>query len=267
MANDLAGRTDVGCVRKENQDGVLAERFAAGTPQEVACVAVADGMGGHEKGRQASERALAVLRERMASGFTDLDETAASQILQDAHAKVSELAEPGQTVGTTMTLALVKGRDVLIVHVGDSRAYRLDGDLCEALTEDHTYGNLARKKGEGDPNDKTLYQAIGVDHFIKPDVVRAKFDDGESLLICSDGLYKMVVEAGIANLASRYPGAERACEELVKAANYNGGRDNVAVALMRFGRPPIDKRVVFLVALIVGLVILIAADQIFGGIG
>lgn len=264
MANDLAGRTDVGCVRKENQDGFIAERFAAGTPQEVAAIAIADGMGGHEKGRQASERALAVLRERVERGFDSLDDEAAAKILEDAHARVSELAEPGQTVGTTMTLALVKGRDALIVHVGDSRAYRLDGDGWEALTEDHTYGNLARKKGEGDPNDKTLYQAIGVDHYIKPDVMRVTFDDGDSLLICSDGLYKMVVEAGIAQLATRYPGAERACEELVKAANYNGGRDNVAVAIMRFGRPPIDKRIVFLVALIVGLIIIIALDRIVG---
>lgn len=151
-------------------------------------------------------------------------------------------------MGTTLTALLVErgsGRAVL-GHVGDSRAYRFRGGLLEPLTRDHTWvreqvdaGRLTPERARGHPYASVLTQALGVDDPPHPDVVHFEAGPGDLFLLCSDGLTGMLDERRIeALLAEHVPGGlERAAETLVEAANLEGGRDNITVALLAVDEP------------------------------
>ena len=150
MTLDLAGRTHVGLKRSENQDEILA-RVIGGGDSNLACLAVADGMGGHQRGREASQMAIESITaglERLVSenGSSPTEEWCMG-LEADAHSSVQTISSDGEVTGTTLTFALVNGTDCLIGHVGDSRVYCVRGGQWDQITEDQTWEAYAEKHG------------------------------------------------------------------------------------------------------------------------
>jgi serine/threonine protein phosphatase PrpC len=210
----VASRTEVGYVRRRNEDSLLVD-------ETVGVFAVADGLGGHPCGDLASQTAVASLRDSLSGGPSDgadAGEWLTSALLV-AHRAV--LAEAGSDpdrhgMATTVVLAAVGERQATIAHVGDSRAYLLTGGTLQPLTRDHGIGGY-------------ITQALGLDRLVAPDVARVSdLAAGDRLLLCTDGLTNMVDDEGIAVLLGRGDIPE-ATDALVEAALANGGIDNVTV--------------------------------------
>ena len=143
-------------------------------------------------------------------------------------------------MGTTLTAAYVGAEEVLVAHVGDSRAYRLrDGELAR-ITEDHSLveellrqGRLTEEEAEEHPQRSIITRALGPEPEVEIDTFAIAAADGDVYLLCSDGLTSMVSEAAIADILRATPDLAAAADALVAAALDAGGRDNVTVLLFR----------------------------------
>jgi PPM family protein phosphatase len=161
-------------------------------------------------------------------------------LIQEANRRVYERAhsDPSTSgMGTTVTVALVDGREVTIGHVGDSRAYVVrDGEL-EQLTEDHSLvnellksGKLSREEAETHPQRSVITRAVGTDPDVDVDAFTVAAGEGDVFLLCSDGLTDMVPDSDILDLVERHrDDLDRATKALVSAANRGGGEDNITV--------------------------------------
>jgi PPM family protein phosphatase len=226
-------RTDTGHQRATNEDSHL-ER----TPLFV----VADGMGGAQAGEVASQVAISHFSDDLApsaDGAVELLVRAA----QDANAEIHALAEADSRragMGTTLTAAYVGGDEVFLVHVGDSRAYRLRDAMLERITEDHSLveellrqGRLTEEEAEEHPQRSIITRALGPEPEVEIDTFTVDGRAGDVFLLCSDGLTSMVGESAIETILRGAPDLDRAADELVRAALAAGGRDNVTVLLFR----------------------------------
>src|ERR1700678_2272091 len=158
MTLELAGRTHIGLKRPENQDEVFAQILRSGE-QATACLAVADGMGGHEKGREASQTAIRTIQAKL-QGRPRPSEELCMELEAEAHKSVGAISMGDQVTGTTLTLALLSGSDCFIGHVGDSRAYCFRKGKLDQITEDQTWEAYARKNSVQNNYGKALRQAI-----------------------------------------------------------------------------------------------------------
>jgi len=220
---------------------------------------VADGMGGHAAGEIASRMAISALVS-IALDVPDwifkVDEEHAQEIERRARTRVQEvgalLVERGERdaalrgMGTTLTAVRSFGRDLLITHVGDSRAYLLRAGDLHRLTRDHTYAQLLVDTGQLAPADLALSRhrhvltnALGAScDEVQVDTDRLQLEDGDRLLLCSDGLTDLVDDAAIAGILREVTGSSEACERLVQRALESGGRDNVTVIVAAYRLPP-----------------------------
>jgi PPM family protein phosphatase len=219
---------------------------------------VADGMGGHVAGEVASRMAITKLI-KLALETPDwilrVDEGYVREIKKRARTRVQKvgamIVEHGQRdpalkgMGTTFTLVRSLGRDLMITHVGDSRAYLLRGRQLHRLTRDHTYAQLLVDIGELDPAEvaKSQHRHVltnalgGASEEVHVDTDRAALEDGDRLLLCSDGLTDLVDDETIMRLLRDAAGSKEACERLVQEALDRGGRDNVTVIVAAFRLP------------------------------
>jgi PPM family protein phosphatase len=219
---------------------------------------VADGMGGHAAGEVASRMAIATLIKlalEVPDWILRVDEGYGREIVRRSRTRVQKIGamivEHGQRdpalkgMGTTLTLARSLGRDLMITHVGDSRAYLLRGRQLHRLTRDHTYAQLLVDIGELAPADvassqhrHVLTNALGgASEEVEVDTDRAVLEDGDRVLLCSDGLTDLVDDETIMRLLRDAAGSQEACERLVKEALDRGGRDNVTVIVAEFRLP------------------------------
>jgi protein phosphatase len=222
--------------RSANQDAVLVAALPGG--QEL--IAVADGMGGHSGGEIASARALEVLRTEVAGGRDLLGAVrmANSAVFTEAHARPEYLG-----MGTTLVVLLREGAQYLVANVGDSRAYRLDGQGVRQLTEDHSFLAEALKSGvavedaEKSPWRNAVTRSVGTASEVEVDCF-GPFDATEShtVLLCSDGLYRTLSEQDLAELAEPTRSLSESAKALAARAFDRGSDDNITVALVRFGR-------------------------------
>lgn len=244
----LAGRSDIGLVRRRNEDALALD-----ASRGVAVVA--DGMGGHPGGDVASTIAAARARELLAEAADGEEHRALppellAAVVLGAHAAVRLRAreEPALSgMGTTLTaLAVDPGRaSWSVAHVGDSRAYLLRGGRLRLLTRDHTWaqervesGLLSADEARDHPYAHILTQCIGQEEAPQPQSLGGAVEPGDTFLLCTDGLGKMLDDAEVADVLLRHrlvPGgveAEPAVHELISLARARGGRDNVTVALL-----------------------------------
>jgi protein phosphatase len=226
--------TDVGRQRSANEDALFASPGGG-------LFAVADGMGGARAGEVAAKAAvdeLAGLEER-----DQVRERELATVVEQANRRIHELSQSDESLagmGTTMTTLAVGDADVAIAHVGDSRAYRLrDGEL-ERLTHDHSLvdemvraGRLTPEEAEVHPQRSIITRALGPEAEVEVERMTYPARSGDVYLICSDGLTTMVPEDALASILRGRSSLRQAAEELVKAANEAGGRDNVTVVLFR----------------------------------
>jgi serine/threonine protein phosphatase PrpC len=227
-----AWRTDTGRRRMRNEDAYVFE---------PPLFAIADGMGGARAGEVAAGIAAGALSE---GRLGVVDEASLEAAIADANRRVFErsLADPATAgMGTTVTVALVDaaGSQIVFGHVGDSRAYRLRGDVLEQVTTDHSLvaelvrsGVLTPEEAERHPQRSAITRAVGTERAIEVDVFTVPAELDDLLLLCSDGLTDMLSEDEIAATmveAERDP--QRAADALVVAANAEGGEDNITVVL------------------------------------
>ena len=221
----VGARTDVGRVRKGNEDSFTAQE---------PLFAVADGMGGHQGGEVASSVALEIL-ETGDGTLEELVRRANDEVFRRA-AQDPRLAG----MGTTLT-AIRRDGDVLrLAHVGDSRAYLLRDDSIQRLTKDHTVverlvdeGRLTSEEAEIHPQRSILTRALGVDDSLQVDQGAIEPQPGDRLLLCSDGLTGMIDEEAITRiLAEHADDPQAAADALVDAANAAGGQDNITAVVI-----------------------------------
>jgi len=220
---------------------------------------VADGMGGHAAGEVASRltiRALVALALQIPDWILRVDPGHAPEIERRAREAIQQvgsmLVERGRQnaslrgMGSTLTGARSFGRELLIVHVGDSRAYLLRAGQLQRLTRDHTYAQMMLDAGHSSPNDVAI---SGVRHIltnvlggavdeVDVDVDLLGLEDGDRLLLCSDGLTDGVDNDTIGATLQRALSSREACDQLVQLALDCGGHDNVTVIVASFEFPP-----------------------------
>jgi protein phosphatase len=271
---DLAAMSHQGKVRPNNEDNFLVVRFGrflqtmltslpeGHVPDEFGeagyGMIVADGMGGMAAGEVASQLAITLLINLvletpdwiLGCGDSRADQVIARSIqrFETVNAALVEQArrQPElQGMGTTLTMAISLGTDLLIVHVGDSPAYLSRGGELHKLTRDHTVAQeMADHESipiEDVPSrfHHILTQAIGVrDDDTEPDFRRLRLADGDRLLLCTDGLTDMVDEPTIAAVLQRQASSDEVCKTLVDLALEGGGKDNVTVVVAGYRVPP-----------------------------
>ena len=234
------GLTDVGRVRSRNEDAyVLME--------DEHLAVVADGMGGHGNGDVASRIAVEAVQERYSGARgRDGDEFAVAERLQNAfnhaHARIRAAGEEDNSLkgmGTTLIAAVVEDQSAVIGHVGDSRAYALRGSTLTPLTEDHSWvreqiaaGHLSADEAREHPYKSVVTRALGGDHEVKVDLRRVRLQEGDILLLCSDGLTTMMTDEEIAEILRRGGSLDEMSKRLVDSANNLGGADNITVVMM-----------------------------------
>ncbi len=249
----VASGQSVGRQRELNEDSLFTcSSIIAGNSSNppFGLFIVADGMGGHQNGEVASNTTIRTISGYIMKKFYNslfgmtgqpVDESL-QEIVQAAvmEAQRSVLRDaPGS--GTTVTAALVVGQQLTIAHVGDSRAYLLYNEQrMEAITRDHSLvrrleelGQITAAEAAVHPQRNVLYRAIGQGESLEPDVVTTPFPIGGYLLICSDGLWGLVPDDELRRIVYGAPNIQRACQEMVAAANAAGGPDNITVILVQ----------------------------------
>ncbi len=236
-----ATATNIGLIRDENQDEVLAKEY-----DHYILAAVCDGMGGERSGSQASEIAVRELFDHFSAGYhagMDSDEirilllssiSAANSVIYTT----ARMDYRSYGMGTTCVAAFVEPGYISIANVGDSRAYLIQKGVMSQITEDHTVVNMLYQQGKiqkeqmrQHPQRNMLTRAVGVERVIRPDYYRIPHEEEFLLLLCSDGLSSYCEEQEILNILNTCPFAE-APQALVDLALSKGGRDNISLALV-----------------------------------
>jgi PPM family protein phosphatase len=242
----------VGLIREHNEDAVfsLTAHIASDTRLiPFGLYIVADGMGGHQNGEVASAiavRAVAsyILRKvylPLLSPTIQTPEDSLQEIMQDALTEANKsIFRQALGGGTTVTAALIINDQMTVAHVGDSRAYavREEGGM-ELLTRDHSLvgrleelGQITAEEAANHPQRNVLYRALGQGTPADADIMTAAAPQGGFVMLCSDGLWGVVEESQIESLILNAPSLDKACQELVQAANQAGGPDNISVVLV-----------------------------------
>lgn len=237
-------RTDIGQIREHNEDngGV----FVNESGQYFAVVA--DGMGGHRAGDVASAMAVAHLQEQWEQAPCISSPAEAEQWLKVQIAAANErlfryaLSHPEcQGMGTTVVGAICAGPFATIAHIGDSRCYLLNQNGIQQLTDDHSLvnelvksGQISKEDAEHHPRKNVLLRALGTEPAVKVDIKTVSIDDGDMLLLCSDGLSNKVPEVDIVQILTGAGALEEKAQALIELANGRGGEDNISLAVVDF---------------------------------
>jgi protein phosphatase len=225
------GATDPGRRRRRNEDSFVVQ---------PPLFAVADGMGGAQAGEVASKLAAAALQDTDPGGVRSSDDIV--ELIQEANRRVHTRSteDPATSgMGTTMTVALVEDGQVMIGHVGDSRAYRVRDGKLEQLTEDHSLvnellksGKLSPEEAEVHPQRSVITRAVGTDPDVDVETYPVETRPGDLFVLCSDGLTDMVSEPSILEILERHrEDLDNAARALIQAANRSGGEDNITVVV------------------------------------
>jgi protein phosphatase len=209
---------------------------------------LADGMGGHPGGDVAADLAAASVAASFAAwhrAATPTDERAVRIAISEANAAIQQRARECPTLsgmGTTLVVAVIPPNqdiEAWIGHVGDSRAYRYRAGHLSLLTSDHTVVEEAVRarrmtpaEAKRHPYRHVLSRAVGIEPQVEPDIARHSVHPRDRILLCSDGLTKMLGDDAIADLLAASRSAPDACEALIAEANRRGGEDNTTVIVI-----------------------------------
>lgn len=242
----IFSKTDIGLLREENQDCVWSELLPDGSCAAVLC----DGMGGEDHGGLASQMAVDVISHRITENFNGMMNrnsirnllitavSAANSAVVDAAARLPQ----GTVMGTTCVAAIVSGNIAYIVNVGDSRAYHLfsseDSECIQQITKDHSHvqdlvdrGEISEEQAKVHPDRNKITRAIGAEFTVTPDYFEVELEQGDMILMCSDGLSSYGDDMDILDICFENQLGDT-CAALVDYANQNGGHDNISVALI-----------------------------------
>lgn len=231
--------TDIGKRRKVNQDYVYTSEKPIGNLPNVFIVA--DGMGGHNAGDYASKKAVDTIVKEVNASF----EKNPMRILGNAIKKANDLIrikacsdENFEGMGTTVVAATCFGNHLEVANVGDSRLYVVNRTIRQ-ITRDHSLveemvrmGGLGREEARNHPDKNIITRAVGVNDTVEVDFFTVELEEGDIILMCSDGLTNMLEDEEIRMIVSGARDLVEKAQALVQAANDNGGRDNISVILI-----------------------------------
>ncbi|MDQ7025145.1 MAG: Stp1/IreP family PP2C-type Ser/Thr phosphatase [Anaerolineae bacterium] len=246
-----SARSDRGRVRQNNEDNIHL------WPDDYDVLAVvADGMGGAVAGEEASRITVETIQEKLKAGeyrqpadYRDFDSQALGELLRETVKKANHnimaraIASPElKGMGTTVTLAFARGNEVILAHVGDSRAYYVDGDThdIEQITTDHSFvqalvdaGHLLPEDAKGHPMENVLYRALGQQDDLDVDIIPDfTIHSGDRLVLCSDGLTRHVEPDEISDISLDSDDPNEIGDKLIALANSRGGKDNISVIVI-----------------------------------
>jgi PPM family protein phosphatase len=260
----LAGRTDVGITRDHNEDAFAFLDLDTGQTNETmndgvidvglrgVVLVVADGMGGAAAGEIASamavEAVLDTFRAQWMQSVGRESETFVETIRDSADTANHRIfafagAHPEHTgMGTTATIAGLLGNSLYLAQIGDSRAYIVRDGAAQQITKDQSLmqqlieaGEMTQDQAEVSERRNIILQALGPDSTVRPDFTVQPIARGDTLVMCSDGLTTHLRATDIARIVSASRDPDDACEQLIAAANADGGHDNITVLVVQFG--------------------------------
>jgi protein phosphatase len=233
-------KTDQGKKRRMNQDYV----FASGEPVGILpnLYLLADGMGGHRAGDYASRTTVESLRKY----YEKAKEGPLPKLMEEGIHKVNEeiyresiSTEALHGMGTTLVIAVMEENCLTVANIGDSRAYLIRGNVIRQITRDHSYveemasrGLMRRGSREYMEQRNIITRAVGIEKTVEADFFEVEIEEGDYVLMCSDGLSNMVDNESIRNIIRDSSTIPEKGQALIDAANINGGRDNIAVILI-----------------------------------
>lgn len=239
----IKGNSDIGKVRTANEDGFDFGTFDDGTAWAIVC----DGMGGARGGNIASSMVIEMISDKIRKCYNKLMPvysfeniflstiTTANVIVNDRSYTDDEL----RGMGTTIVATIVKDNQVCIAHVGDSRIYKITSESITQLTKDHSLaqemldsGQITQEEFANYPKKNIITRALGIDEKIDIDFDFAEIKEGDTLLLCTDGLTGLLSDEEILEIFNKTD-FELLCDEYIKAANDKGGFDNVTVVVMK----------------------------------
>lgn len=256
---EVAGKTDIGCVRKNNEDNL-------GWDQRLGLYIVCDGMGGALAGEVASKMGVDLVLDYFRQGtqtsiwpeFGEIpaDVSPAGRHLASAIQRANRaIYEQGQEkksqqgMGSTIVALFIQENFLTIAHAGDSRIYRLRDGALEQLTQDHSLvmeqvrrGLITLEQAEKSDMQNIIIRALGSEEAVEPDVQDLIALRGDIYLLASDGLTKLVKDDLIKLIVENSQSLDAACEDLINAAKEKGGDDNITCLLLRVIEKPWYKR-------------------------
>ena len=266
---DMAGASDIGCTRSENQDHFLIadlrrqliiretdlpanERDEMFGCREGNLLVVADGMGGHHGGEKASRTAVKATARYvldMMHWFLKLSPDDEQDFVDELSNSLRVIQERvwsqsdslSRRMGTTVTMSYLLWPKMYVVHAGDSRCYLFRDGCLEQLTTDHTIAQQMLDAGSMSEDDAAISRCRhvlwnfvgGGEERVRPEAILSQLEVGDTVLLCSDGLTGMVNDAFIASVLSDSRSSEESVNELIEAAKAAGGKDNISVIVCR----------------------------------
>jgi len=237
MGRLLGIETDVGNKRTFNEDSVGYYE-----EEDFGIFVIADGMGGHNAGEVASKSAIDTIIEYVINHKKDRsEEEILNEAILSANRKIyreSLLNESCNGMGTTLVGAFVRGNNLTMVNIGDSRGYILkDGQLVK-VTKDHSLvqelldnGTITNEEAKNHPNKNVITRALGTNPVVTADYYSLDIRGVSKILLCSDGLTNEVSEEDIFRVLQGYNGNQ--CMELINMSKKNGGRDNISIIIFK----------------------------------
>lgn len=236
---DFAYQVDIGKVRIKNDDQAIILTNSS----DDTLMIIADGMGGHNGGDYASKLAIDFLSDEFKKKKSFISIVAAKLWLQNVVSKAnklvfntSEQSPQYKGMGTTLVVVLIRKKNIVVLNVGDSRAYLYHNDKLEKISIDQTYvdylkrsGQISESEAESRKDKNVLLNALGIYPSISFDSKILMYHD-EPILLCSDGLFNNLKESNIIDIIKSKMDAKTIVRELIASANKNGGSDNIAVA-------------------------------------
>lgn len=232
--------TDIGRKRKTNQDYVYTSEQPVGPLPNLFLVA--DGMGGHNAGDYASRVAVESILEKIADSSEKDPMRNFDDAIQHANARIRKLASESaelEGMGTTVVAAVCEGKRLYVANVGDSRLYVINRFGIRQITRDHSWveemvrlGEIEKKEARNHPDKNIITRAVGADDTVKTDFFAVQLEEGDEVLMCSDGLTNMLEDEEIRMILDGARDIVEKAQQLVRAANDNGGRDNISVILI-----------------------------------
>ncbi|MDD3705624.1 MAG: Stp1/IreP family PP2C-type Ser/Thr phosphatase [Clostridiaceae bacterium] len=242
-----AGKTDIGLVRKVNEDSFLCEQLEG--IDNTYLYIVADGMGGHNAGEVASSMAVQEVAsyikkniEALLLGDNEIQELLRNAILyaNDKVYKTSIKKSNCLGMGTTLSMVLAKDSSIYIGHVGDSRIYLIRDSEISRLTEDHSLvvelikrGTIKPEEANNHPQKNVITRALGTEYTIESDISRWDMKYGDLILICTDGLSNAVYEKDMFCVLKGAADLNETCELLIEKAKEKGGFDNITAIVIQ----------------------------------
>ena len=232
--------TDIGKRRKLNQDYVYTSEMPVGHLPNLFMVA--DGMGGHNAGDYASRYTIETIVEDIQNSEDDSPVFVLEKAIKAANKLIRQKSEEEielSGMGTTVVAATISGNNLCVANVGDSRLYIINKRTIRQITRDHSLveemvrmGGLKREMARIHPDKNIITRAIGAQDDVEVDFFELTLEKDDVILMCSDGLTNMIEDEEIRMIMQGQRDIVEKAESLIKAANNNGGKDNIAVVLV-----------------------------------